>query len=114
MLMGVDVELQDLELTACGLEATLIRMEKLSKQEQRDTEEPEDGDGLHGLVSVPLTHEAIFNHSRRDPHAQYIWISKASTVDCNWNLGHSASRDENRKFGAKARKVFLCQPPSML
>jgi hypothetical protein len=53
MLMGVDVELQNLELTACGLEAALMRMEKLSKQERRDTEEPEDGDGPHGLVCSP-------------------------------------------------------------
>jgi hypothetical protein len=73
-----------------------------------------EGDGLCGLDYVPMTHDAIFNHSRLGPHVRYVWISKVSTVDDKGNLGHPASREEIRKFGDKARMVFLHKPPSVL
>jgi hypothetical protein len=37
--------------------------------------------GLDGLDCVPTTHEVIHNHSKRAPHAKFVWITKTSTVD---------------------------------
>jgi hypothetical protein len=107
-------ELQDMEATTRGSEAALMQMEKLGKRDQGDSRVLNEGDGLCGLDSIPMTHDAIFNHSRLGPHVRYVWISKVSTVDDKGNLGHPASREEIRKFGDKARKVFLHKPPSVL
>jgi hypothetical protein len=46
--------------------------------------------------------------------AKWVWISKASTVDKDGNLGFPATREEIRKFRFGARKVFLRKPPSVL
>jgi hypothetical protein len=112
--MKVDDELQELEATTRGLEVALMRMEKLGKREQDDSRVPNDDAGPRGLASVPPTHEVIFNHSRGGPHARYVWISMASTVDGKGNLGHPTSREEIRKFGDKARNMFLRKSPSVL
>jgi hypothetical protein len=67
-----------------------------------------------GPGEILCTHEAIYNHSRRQPHAKWVWITRSSTVDKAGNLGYPASAEEVRRFGTRARKVFLRPPPSAL
>jgi hypothetical protein len=69
--------------------------------------------GLKG-PSVSAKHKAIHNHSRRAPHARWVWISKISTVNVDGMLGFPASAEEIKRFSANARKVFLKKPPSEL
>jgi hypothetical protein len=107
-----DIDLEDLNLAMNNLEVALSRMEKLGKRGVEDHDVPET-DGPHG-PSVPPTHESIFNHSRCRPHAQFVWISKTSTVDHEGNLGHPARADEIRKYGEEARKVFIHKPPFVI
>jgi hypothetical protein len=96
-----------------GLEEAMSRMKSVGNYKQ-DLEADPDGGEPNGLESVPRTHEAIFNNSRRSPHARYVWITKASMVDKNGNLGFPATNEEIRRFRDKARKVFLRKSPSML
>jgi hypothetical protein len=63
---------------------------------------------------VPTTHEAIHNHSRRQLHPRWVWITKNSMVDWDGRLGFLATRKELWKFRDKVRKVFLRQLPSAL
>jgi hypothetical protein len=43
---------------------------------------------------VPTTHEAIHNHSRRQLHPRWLWITKNSVVDWDGRLGFPATREE--------------------
>jgi hypothetical protein len=64
-----DADCRDRDSDLEELNAALSRMEKLGKWEVYDHGVP--GDGPY-VPSVPPTHEAIFNHSRRRPHAQFV------------------------------------------
>jgi hypothetical protein len=102
-----EADMKELNSAMNNLEAALLRMEKLGKREARDGR-PSDS-GPHGLQSVPPTHEAIFNHSRRGPRAKFMWISKTSMVDHEGNLGYPATV-EIRRYGDTG-KVFISKPP---
>jgi hypothetical protein len=104
-------DLEELSDVMNNLDDVLSLMEKLGKREVYDHGVPSDGP--YGPL-VPPTHEAIFNHSRRKPHAQFVWISKTSTVDNEGNLGHPARADEIRKYGEAMRRVFIHKPPSVI
>jgi hypothetical protein len=106
-------EMEDLETAVKELDAVLIRMEKAGKRVQSGPERP-DGDGLHGLNMVPTAHADIFIHSIRSPRTRFVWINKSLMIDENGNLGYPATSEEVRRFGGKARKVFLVKPPSIL
>jgi hypothetical protein len=103
------LELEELDAITLGLEPALERMDSIDQA--RKTLDLPVGPDREELV--PTTYEAIFNHSRISPHARWVWITKNSTVDAFGNLGYPASREEIRKFGSQARKVFI-RPPSTL
>jgi hypothetical protein len=73
-------------------------MNKLNEQAGLDPT-GENGGEPNGLNQVPTTHEAIFNHSRREPHAKWVWITKSSNVDKNGNLGFPALQEVRRWGG---------------
>jgi hypothetical protein len=68
--------------------------------------------GLDELGSVSTTHVAIHGHSRPKPHPKWVWMPKSSAVDQEGILEFPASVDDIRKYGARARKVFIQPPPS--
>jgi hypothetical protein len=104
--MGVGEEFYHLEVAANKLDDSITRMGRLDNPDQAWPRKPT------GLV--PTTHEVIFNHSRIPSHPRWVWIARNSTMDKDGQLGFLASRDEIRKFGAGARRVFLRKPPSQL
>jgi hypothetical protein len=104
----IQLELEDLETATRGLGESLNRMAMAGGERNSPI-----GNGP-GLVSIPTNHKTIFNHSRKSPQARWMWITKTSTVDEKGNLGFPASAEEIKKFGYKARKVFLRPPPSKL
>jgi hypothetical protein len=76
----------------------MARMERIGAKGQN---------GPHGMGLVPTMHEAFHGHSRPKPHAKWVWITKSSIVDQEGNLGFLALEEGTRKFGARARKVFI-------
>jgi hypothetical protein len=107
-VIGDHEELLNLEAATRGLEESLSRM---AMARTKGGMPEEDGPRL---ATIPTTHEAIFNHSRRSSQARWVWITKSSIVDEKGNLGFPASVDEVRKFGAKVRRMLLRPPPSKL
>jgi hypothetical protein len=97
--------MKELEAAYRGLESTLCRMDVMGQEVQR-----ERPPGL----SVPTTHEAIHVHSSRPMRLRWVCITKVSTVDDKGHIGFPASGEEVRRFGHKARKIFLQPPPSEL
>jgi hypothetical protein len=111
-------EFCDLEVVLMNLETSLQKLEGLTKKPM-----PTNIHGgnvhlepgrPHGPNGVPTTHEAIHCHSRVNLHPAWIWITKSSTVNNNVRIGFPATEVEVRRFGAKARKIFLRDPPSVL
>jgi hypothetical protein len=96
-----DDDMEGLKLDLNRLEAA---MEKMGKASALDRSGPV---GKEPTGLVPTTHEAIFNHSSRQLHPQWVWITKNSTVGKDGRLGYLGTHEEVRKFGGKARKVFL-------
>jgi hypothetical protein len=103
------LELEELDAITLGLEPALEHMDSIDQgMKPFDLPVGPDREEL-----VPTTYEVIFDHSRISPHARWVWITKNSTVDAFGNLGYPASREEIRKFGSQARKVFIRHPSTL-
>jgi hypothetical protein len=118
----VDDGINELELAVEELEMAMRQVNRLNQKLGKrpfetqefleDQARPSELDGPWD--KVPTMHPAIFGHSYCGPHAPFVWISKTSTVDGEGNLGYPAKPDEIRRFGDKARRIYLRQPPSEL
>jgi hypothetical protein len=103
-------EIQDLEVACKDLKSALNRMGNLGFGQDKQFESI----GLSRLEQEPTTHDVIHSHSRHSPHPEWVWISKASTVDNEGRLGFAAASKDFKRLSATARKVFIRPPPSEL
>jgi hypothetical protein len=97
--------LEELETASKDLESALSKINGSNQERQ-------SGRPLGPIV--PTTHEAIHVHSSRPVRPKWVWITKTSTTDDKGSIGFPALREEVRRFGHKARKIFLQSPPSEL
>jgi hypothetical protein len=88
-------EFKELEMASAQLEKSMIQMARVGNSFWGKLgQELYKGDEPNGLSSVRTTHEAIFGHSKGTTHAEWVWISKNSTVDKNGKLGYTTSRED--------------------
>jgi hypothetical protein len=114
-----DEELADLKTACDNLDAAIGRIGENDDPRREDGIQSRDGRRggprkPDGPVDIPCTHEAIYNHSWRQPHVKSVWITLASTVNKDGNLGYPASAEDVSRFGARAGKVFLRPLPLVL
>jgi hypothetical protein len=107
-----DEEIAELKAACDNLEVAVERIGEVDDPRQENGvcsyDIGLDGpDELDGPDAIPCSHEAIFNHSRWQPHTKWVWITQTSMVDKEGNLGYPASAEDVGYFGARARKVFL-------
>jgi hypothetical protein len=98
-----------------GLKSTAERLDAAMEQMGKGPSLGRSGPlGRETTGLVPTTHEVIHNHSCRQMHPCWVWITKNSTVDRDGKLVFPTTREKVRKFGDKARKMSLRQLPSAL
>ncbi|TVU23471.1 hypothetical protein EJB05_25840, partial [Eragrostis curvula] len=111
----------ELELAVIELEESLAKIpkgewvDKNRKEINRALSGKEQSLGPVGPGKVEESHVAIHNHSFRPARKnRWVWVTKTSAPDENGEIGFPASIEEIRRFGHRARKIQLNQPPKIL